>query len=134
MKLTYKLSEIDSVAAVVLPLLKNKRVLLKGALGVGKTTLVKSLVAAIGSKDTVSSPTFSVVNEYKTETTKIFHFDLYRIKDLNELLDIGFEDYMVGDHWVFIEWPDILDKFDAGKPQYIRLERKNEDERELFVC
>ena len=109
MKLTYKLSEIDSVAAVVLPLLKNKRVLLKGALGVGKTTLVKSLVAAIGSKDTVSSPTFSVVNEYKTETTKIFHFDLYRIKDLNELLDIGFEDYMVGDHWVFIEWPDILD-------------------------
>jgi tRNA threonylcarbamoyladenosine biosynthesis protein TsaE len=82
-------------------------VLLQGEMGAGKTTLMKSLCKSLGSADEVSSPTFSLVNEYTCPSGKIFHFDLYRLKKSSELLDIGFEEYIDSGHWCFIEWPDL---------------------------
>lgn len=77
-------------------------------MGTGKTTLVKSLVKTLGSTDNVSSPTFSLVNEYRADTDKIFHFDFYRINHIEEALDMGFEEYLDQNARVFIEWPDIV--------------------------
>jgi tRNA threonylcarbamoyladenosine biosynthesis protein TsaE len=84
-------------------------VLLTGEMGAGKTTLMKALCKKLGAKDEVSSPTFSLVNEYKTASGKIYHFDLYRLKKASELPDMGFEEYLDSGQWCFIEWPQIAE-------------------------
>ncbi len=73
-------------------------------MGVGKTTLIKALVKALGSDDVVTSPTFSIVNEYKILNESIFHFDFYRIENEEEALNFGIEDYLHSDSWIFMEW------------------------------
>ena len=80
----------------------------KGAIGAGKTTLIKSLLKHMGSDDRVHSPSFSLVNEYSTSLGAVYHFDLYRIEDASEIWDIGFEDYLTSGAWLFIEWPEII--------------------------
>lgn len=107
MELTYKLEELPQVALTVLPQLKDKVVCFHGDMGSGKTTFIKALVAALGSSDPVSSPTFSIVNEYKTATDTIYHFDLYRVKNLDEVFNFGMEDYLNSGAWIFIEWPEV---------------------------
>jgi len=89
---------------------KNNIVLLKGNLGAGKTTFVKSFAKKLGCMQTIQSPTYSIVNEYKTEDGKsIAHFDLYRIKNAAELINIGFEDYLYNNDYCFIEWYEIAE-------------------------
>lgn len=107
MEINYKLNEIEQVALKLIKSFKSKTILFYGDLGVGKTTLIKTLVKILGSSDEVSSPTFSIVNEYNLKSDKIFHFDLYRINNEEELYDFGFEDYVSNNNWVFIEWPNI---------------------------
>ena len=80
-------------------------------MGSGKTTLIKEICKALGSTDHMSSPTFSIVNEYKYTGGKIFHFDLYRLKNLEELLDIGFEDYVYSQNYCLIEWPQLAERY-----------------------
>ncbi len=81
---------------------------LLGEMGAGKTTFIKKICEALGA-NAASSPTFSLVNEYETKSgTKIFHFDLYRIKSLEEALDFGFEEYLDQNAYVFIEWPELV--------------------------
>ena len=76
-------------------------------MGAGKTTLVKEICKVLNCIDTASSPTFSLVNEYKTtDNESVYHFDFYRIEDEEEALDIGIEDYLYSDNWCLIEWPD----------------------------
>jgi len=79
-------------------------------MGVGKTTLIKALVKALGSNDNVSSPTYSLVNEYEANGKPIFHFDFYRIKSIEEAYDIGFEDYLAQDAYIIIEWPEMIEE------------------------
>ncbi|MBK9741674.1 MAG: tRNA (adenosine(37)-N6)-threonylcarbamoyltransferase complex ATPase subunit type 1 TsaE [Saprospiraceae bacterium] len=81
----------------------------EGQLGAGKTTLIKSMCRYLGYTDEVTSPTFSLVNEYQTPSSMIYHMDLYRLNSENELLDIGFEEYLDGDAFCFIEWPQIAE-------------------------
>lgn len=82
--------------------------LLKGDLGSGKTTFTQVFIKELNSSDNVSSPTFSIVNQYESPLGKIYHFDLYRINSLEELLHIGFEEYLDDKNaTIFIEWPDI---------------------------
>ena len=81
----------------------------EGQLGAGKTTLIKSLCQYLGYTDEVTSPTFSLVNEYQTPSSMIYHMDLYRLNSENELLDIGLEEYLDGDAFCFIEWPQIAE-------------------------
>lgn len=78
-----------------------------GQMGAGKTTLVQAICRSMGVTDHVTSPTFTLVNEYQSETgDPVFHFDFYRIKNESEALDFGFENYLYSGHYCFIEWPE----------------------------
>jgi tRNA threonylcarbamoyladenosine biosynthesis protein TsaE len=80
-----------------------------GNMGAGKTTFIKALCKNLGAADNVSSPTFSLVNEYLAASgEKIFHFDFYRIKDISEAYDMGYEEYLYSGAWCFIEWPEKI--------------------------
>jgi len=108
MTFTYRLSDIESTASQILKYVKSKNILFSGEMGSGKTTLIKELVKQSGSKDRVSSPTFSLVNEYEGITNSVYHFDFYRIEDELEAYDMGFEEYLDSSHQVFIEWPEKI--------------------------
>ena len=85
----------------------HKQFAFYGGMGAGKTTFITALCSRLKALDLVSSPTFSIVNEYETESgTTIYHFDFYRIEEPEELFDIGFEEYISSDNWCFIEWPE----------------------------
>jgi len=106
MNKNYSLSELNTIAKEVVENSKHKTLLFYGAMGVGKTTLIKELCKVLGIDDVTSSPTFSIVNEYVTNTNeKVYHFDFYRIEDEEEAYDIGFEDYFYDEAWCLIEWP-----------------------------
>ncbi|WP_255573010.1 tRNA (adenosine(37)-N6)-threonylcarbamoyltransferase complex ATPase subunit type 1 TsaE [Hanstruepera marina] len=104
----YSLNDVKTVADQIIKLVKSKTILFNGEMGSGKTTLIKALVEQLGSDDDVSSPTFSIVNEYVTDNDVIYHFDLYRINSIEEAYDFGIEDYLDTTHWKFIEWPDLI--------------------------
>jgi len=134
MTLTYELSEIDSVAQLLLSKVKGKTLLFYGEMGAGKTTLIKSLIKALGSADVVSSPTFSLVNEYHTDQGKIYHFDFYRIEDESEVLDMGFEDYLDSDSWKLIEWPQKIENLLEADMQKVEVFIENNKSRKLKFC
>lgn len=90
-------------------MLKHPILLLKGNLGAGKTTFTQFLLHQLGSEDEVSSPTYSIVNEYNTPKGKIYHFDLYRLKNLEEVYDIGIEEYLDNAYLCIIEWPEVYE-------------------------
>jgi tRNA threonylcarbamoyladenosine biosynthesis protein TsaE len=80
-------------------------------MGAGKTTLIKELCHHLGATDIVQSPSFTIVNEYKTTRGEsIFHFDFYRIKKLEEVMDIGYEEYFYSGDYCFIEWPELIEQ------------------------
>lgn len=108
MEFNYLLKDIESVADAVLKHSTSKTLLFYGEMGVGKTTLIKALSKQLGSSANVSSPTFSIVNEYETENGLIYHLDLYRIENEEEALNFGIEDYLCSDQWLFIEWPERI--------------------------
>jgi tRNA threonylcarbamoyladenosine biosynthesis protein TsaE len=81
-----------------------------GKMGAGKTTFIQSVCRALGSGDTVTSPTFALINEYDTvKNGSIFHFDFYRIKNLEEVFDLGYEDYLYSRSYCLIEWPELIE-------------------------
>ena len=81
-----------------------------GSMGAGKTTFIKALCEELGVTDVVTSPTFAIVNEYEASPHPIFHFDFYRIKKLEEVYDMGYEDYFYSDALCFIEWPELIEE------------------------
>ncbi|WP_299241324.1 tRNA (adenosine(37)-N6)-threonylcarbamoyltransferase complex ATPase subunit type 1 TsaE [uncultured Aquimarina sp.] len=111
MTITYTLEDLSIVAKQLIYNTENtsKLLLFNAAMGVGKTTLIKEICKQLGASDTISSPTYSLVNEYKGEHNTIYHFDFYRIQDEEEAYDIGFEEYLdMVDAWIFIEWSDRI--------------------------
>ena len=82
-----------------------------GKMGAGKTTFIKAVCETLGVEDVITSPTFAIVNEYRTKTTQqpIYHFDFYRIKKLEEVYDMGYEDYFYSGALCFLEWPELVD-------------------------
>lgn len=134
MRISYTLKEIDSIASKVLSEAKSKTLLFYGDMGAGKTTLIKAMVKALGATDLASSPTFSLVNEYETESGKIFHFDFYRIEDEMEALDMGIEDYLNLNTWKFIEWPQKIAKLLDDDVQKLEIHVVDNDTRMLKFC
>ena len=100
---------IHEVAHDIISAISESNIILfYGEMGTGKTTLIKEICKQLGVAGSMSSPTFSVVNEYKTSDNKIiYHFDLYRVKNIEECLDIGMEEYLYSGNYCFIEWPEI---------------------------
>ena len=93
---------------IIKHLTDSKIILFYGEMGAGKTTLIKEICRQLGVTDTMSSPTFSIVNQYHTSDNKIiYHFDLYRIKNTEECLDLGMEEYLFSGNYCFIEWPEV---------------------------
>lgn len=104
--ITNNANETAQIAASFAKTLKPGAVVcLYGEMGVGKTVFCGGFCAALGVKDYVTSPTFTIVNEYDGENLRIFHFDMYRIEEEDELLEIGFEEYLNSGGIVLIEWP-----------------------------
>lgn len=110
MTFTFQLSEITQAAEKTLSATQTRLLLFEGEMGAGKTTLIKEIVKILGSDDHVSSPTFSLVNEYRAPAEPIFHFDFYRIENEEEAMDIGFEEYLDSPGWKLIEWPGKVEK------------------------
>ncbi|MCB0754533.1 MAG: tRNA (adenosine(37)-N6)-threonylcarbamoyltransferase complex ATPase subunit type 1 TsaE [Flavobacteriales bacterium] len=110
-KQSFKASTVDGLKEVCKYLAEfikeNKIILFSGEMGAGKTTLIKEFCKYLKVDDEVSSPTFSLVNEYKSSVGPVYHFDLYRIRSEEELYDIGYEDYFFSGYLCLVEWPEM---------------------------
>ena len=107
------LSDLDKVADAVLSSLNGRNVVAFFApMGAGKTTFIKAVCEELGVTDVINSPTFAIVNEYRSDETGelIYHFDFYRIKKLDEVYDMGYEDYFYSGALCFIEWPELIEE------------------------
>jgi tRNA threonylcarbamoyladenosine biosynthesis protein TsaE len=102
--------ELPAIAARLIEFHNDKRIFaFHGEMGAGKTTFIKSICTFLDVTDTVSSPTFAIVNEYLTSGSgTVYHFDLYRIKSWTELLEIGYEDYFFSGNYCLLEWPEKI--------------------------
>ena len=110
MDTNYSLKNLPEIATAIIASAKSKTLLFFGEMGVGKTTLIKEICRQLDVVDTISSPTFSLVNEYQTsEAVAVFHFDFYRITDEEEAFDMGIEEYLYNNDWCLIEWPQNVE-------------------------
>ena len=123
-----KLEELDEIAKALLVIFGNqKKVVFFGEMGVGKTTLIKSICKVLNVQDIVSSPTFSVVNEYQNKDgNSLYHFDFYRIKNQEELFDLGLEEYIYSDNYCFIEWPEKAEGLLSDNFIQVQIDKNNE--------
>lgn len=104
-----------------------------GKMGAGKTTFIKAVCQELGVTDNVTSPTFAIVNEYRSDTTGelIYHFDFYRIKKLDEVYDMGYEDYFYSGAICFIEWPELIEELLPGNTVKVCIEETDNGARHL---
>jgi tRNA threonylcarbamoyladenosine biosynthesis protein TsaE len=110
--LVENLDELDDLAFLLKDeIIRYKNILIYGEMGAGKTTFIKALGKVLSCKDNISSPTYAIVNEYDMPPSKIFHFDLFRLNSKEEVLDIGFEDYLDQNALCIIEWPQLAEGF-----------------------
>lgn len=132
MRQVYRLEEVDLIVQKILTLAKHKIFLFEGPMGVGKTTLINSFCSHWNVIDTVSSPTFSLVNEYKNESHEsIFHFDCYRLDSEEEAFDFGAEEYLDSGSICLIEWPDKIQSLLPEKVHSIQLEYIDQNSRKI---
>lgn len=110
MNKNYSLENLSEVASEIISSVGNRNLLFYGQMGVGKTTLIKEICQQLGVLDPISSPTFSLVNEYQTsKNKKVFHFDFYRIEAEEEAFDLGIEEYFDTGAWCLVEWPENIE-------------------------
>ncbi len=101
-----------------------------GKMGAGKTTFIKAVCEELGVEDVINSPTFAIVNEYVDgHGEPIYHFDFYRIKNLQEVLDIGYEDYVYSGHVCFMEWPELIENLLPEDAVKVIIEEEEDGER-----
>ena len=119
-------NELDFISKEIIENFKSKVFLFYGEMGVGKTAFIKSICKHLNVIDVVSSPTFSIVNQYVNDQDEfIYHFDFYRTNNKNEIFDIGYEEYLFSDSFCFIEWPERLDNLLPNK--YLEIKMKLRD-------
>jgi len=114
--------ELQQIAETILTQFPDERIFIfKGELGAGKTTLIKAFCRDLQVSDPTNSPSFAIVNEYDTKAgLKLFHFDFYRLKKLEEVYDIGYEEYFYSGDYCFIEWPELV--MDILPESYVEIE------------
>ncbi len=129
------LSSLSVVATSILESLDNRTViLLDGPMGSGKTTLVREIAAQLGSKDSVSSPTFAIVNEYiYGDGESLYHFDMYRIEQIKEACDMGFEEYLHSGSLCFIEWAERVEELLPEDAMVVRISAPSETDRVFII-
>ncbi len=128
------LEELRAVSNEILKLLSKPTIILNGEMGAGKTTFMTHLCKAMGVEDAVSSPTFSIVNEYQLPNgDNLYHFDCYRLKDEYEAIDIGFEDYIYSGNYCFIEWASKIPSLIPDEFIEIEILMKDDYLREIVV-
>lgn len=133
MEIIFSLDEIDSVAKKILSENPKKVILFYGNMGVGKTTLIKSLAKNLGINDATSSPTFSLVNEYQIiDNQYLYHFDVYRLKNEVEALDMGIDEYLYSGNWCFIEWPENIPNLIPDEHSTVKIESLLDGKRHLI--
>ncbi len=119
------MNELPVLARLVFDFAPGERIfLMHGPMGAGKTTFIKDLCRALGSRDNFSSPTYSIINQYQSPAGPLYHMDLYRVKDSTELLDLGVEEYLHSGHYCFIEWPELAGELLDAPHLKIELEIK----------
>ena len=124
-------NDLDSIAQQILKHYKIKVFLLFGKMGVGKTTFIKSLCKGLNVIDIVSSPTFSIVNQYLNKDNDIvYHFDFYRTNNNEEIFDIGYEEYIYSSSYCFIEWPEKIESLLPNN--YIKIEMTLEEDKRII--
>lgn len=135
MEIIFSLDEIKQVAKNILLEKPHKVILFHGNMGVGKTTFIKALSRELGVTDATSSPTFSIVNEYKADdNSMVYHFDMYRLKSEIEALDMGIEDYLYSGNWCFIEWAEKIPNLIPDDFTTINLSEATDGKRNLKMA
>ena len=104
-----------------------------GKMGAGKTTFIKAVCEELGVEDVITSPTFAIVNEYRSDTTGelIYHFDFYRIKKIEEVYDMGYEDYFYSGALCFIEWPELIEELLPEEAVKVTIEENSDGSRSV---
>ena len=125
------LSQLDMVAEEVLAALNGRSVVIfRGGMGAGKTTLISRIAAALGSEDSVTSPTFALVNQYVGENDcRIYHFDFYRIDSVDEVFDLGYEEYFYSGDLCLVEWPEKIEQLIPDDVMEVRISTGDDEER-----
>ena len=119
-------NELDFISKEIIEKFKSKVFLFYGEMGVGKTAFIKSICKHLNVIDVVSSPTFSIANQYVNDQDEfMYHFDFYRTNNKNEIFDIGYEEYLFSDSFCFIEWPERLENLLPNK--YLEIKMKLKD-------
>ncbi|MDG2173891.1 MAG: tRNA (adenosine(37)-N6)-threonylcarbamoyltransferase complex ATPase subunit type 1 TsaE [Flavobacteriaceae bacterium] len=132
-EINYSIEEIDKTAKIVLSLNPSTKIFIfNGEMGSGKTTIIKAIIKELGYEGIVSSPTFSLINEY-FNGDKIYHFDFYRIKSREELLDIGIDEYISSNDWCFIEWPNLIVDMLPDKHIELNIDVISSDNRKIRI-
>ena len=132
-KTIHSIAELQNAADELLAAFPGKRVFaFYGKMGAGKTTFIQAVCRSLGSDDNVTSPTFALINEYNTaDMESIFHFDFYRIKDIVEAYDLGYEDYIYSGSYCLIEWPEMIESLLPENLVEVRIEVKDDESREV---
>lgn len=120
-------SDLENIAKNIIKSYSSERIFaFYGEMGAGKTTLIIEMCKYLETKDVVSSPTFAIINEYKTKTNKpLYHFDFYRIKNIIEAYDLGYEDYFYSGEYCFIEWTEKIEELLPTKYVEVRIIENN---------
>ena len=135
--MTLTITNIDNINITVKKFIsaigENKVIAFYGKMGAGKTTFIKALCEELGVRDVITSPTFAIVNEYGSNLGPIYHFDFYRIKNISEVLDLGFEDYAYSGNLCFMEWPELIEEILPEETICVRIEEIADGKRLLTI-
>jgi len=134
-EIEFDLTRIAAAAEILLQRMGDRRkVALYGQMGAGKTTFVRAICQVLGAVGNVSSPTFAIVNEYSLAETgdAVYHLDLYRLKTLQEAMDIGVKNYLEDAAYCFIEWPELIEPLLPPDAVRIKLELVNDSQRKIL--
>ena len=133
MEFEYDWNNLEKASEFVLKSSKSNILLFSGVIGAGKTTLVKQLCKNLGVIDTVNSPTYSLINEYITKESTVFHIDLFRIEKIEEINSLGLLDYLASKNKVIIEWPEIIIDQLNQNYSHITIDYIRDDKRKITI-